>query len=120
MEIDSIKCAETSIVQVQGDIELEYIDEFRRVLNEAAAESPCGFIIDLTDTGYIDSAGLGAIFAAYRKVTHCGGKIAIVVNASVNKIFKLVRAEMMPGFIICSDLDDAAQAFRSSGEADEQ
>ena len=47
-------------------------------------------IFDFTDSGFMDSAGIGVIMGRYRKVIFIGGKTAVAnVNSVVDRIFRI-------------------------------
>lgn len=107
------------IVRASGEIDLLNVDEFREALSEAVRESPQGFVIDLSDVTYIDSAGLQAVISAYRSVYNADGSIALVmVHRNVRAIFELMQLHTLPRFSICDNLDSARQALPASEHGD--
>lgn len=103
---------EYAIVRASESIDLGNVDEFRMALEKAVAGSPKGLVIDLSDAVYIDSAGIQAIFGAYRTVHSSGGKIGIVAgNQNMRDLIGIVNLDMLPGVFLRDDLASAEQAL---------
>ncbi|MHB0999240.1 MAG: STAS domain-containing protein [Armatimonadota bacterium] len=99
-------------VHVTGDIDLSSVTEFYNALDEAAERSPGGFIIDLTETTYIDSAGVQAILVIYGKMRESNGCLIIIVgNVRIKTVLEVVHLEQLPGVCVCTTLDEAKQAL---------
>ncbi len=94
-----------TVVRVGGEIDLSNVSELRAALDEAVALAPKGFIIDLTDTMYIDSAGVHAILRAYVKMRDSQGSLALVVgNPRIKSMLQVVHLEQLPQMTVCDDL----------------
>jgi len=107
------------IVHATGEIDLHNVAEFRKALDEAMERAPEGFIIDLTDTMYIDSAGLQAIIAVYLKINSAKGHLALVVgNVRIRSVLEVVHLETLPRMHVHNDLDAAKQAFLAGKQID--
>ena len=114
MEIE-VAQHEQTIIRVSGEIDLSNVGDLRTALDGSAEGSPRGFVVDLTEVGYIDSAGIAAIMSAYQRLTSSGGKLALVItNAYVRETLALIRTEELSGLFICDDIPAAEQVF--SGE----
>jgi len=99
-----------AIVTAPQEIDLSNVSEFENSLDKAIAQAPGGFIIDLTGTTYIDSAGVQAMLAAYSKDHVEDRKIAVVVgNSLVKSVLGVVHLEQLPGMYVFDDLNDAKQ-----------
>lgn len=100
------------IVKAIGDIDLSNVGEFRKALDEAIKEFPEGFVIDLSEAQYIDSAGVMAIIYAFQCVHPNGGKLALViVKPTVKEILAVVHLEKLPGIAVFKDLASAKNLF---------
>lgn len=100
------------IVTAPGEIDLSNVAEFTNSLDDAVSKAPGGFIIDLTDTTYIDSAGVQAILAAYSKDHAEDRKLAVVTgNSLIRSVLGVVHLEQLPGIYVFDDLNDAKQSF---------
>jgi anti-anti-sigma factor len=103
------------IVHASGEIDLANIHEFRSAVEVAAGESPHGFVIDLSDATYIDSAGIQTILTAYRRVHTANGRLAVVVHdVNVKAILRIIHLDTLPGMYMCEDLAASERALSTS------
>ncbi|MGF0040243.1 STAS domain-containing protein [Peptoniphilaceae bacterium SGI.131] len=81
-------------VFLSGDLDINTVDEFRKEVLEKYDDKDLDIIFDLNDLEYIDSTGLGAIIAVYKKVKE-KGKNLTVVNAKKNikKLFFITELD---------------------------
>lgn len=111
MRIEVIR-DEKTIVRATGEIDLSNIAEFDKALSEVATNAPKGFVIDLSDTTYIDSAGVQAIFGVYAKIREADGCLALVIgNIKIKAVLEAVHLEQIPGMSVCEDLNAAKEAI---------
>lgn len=77
-------------------------------------KSPTGFVIDMSDVHYIDSAGISALVFAFRRVCPSGGKLGIVItDKNVRRIVTLTRLHTLPGISLHEDVSEAKNALKS-------
>lgn len=102
------------IVRAEGEIDLANIAQFNKVLDEATGKAPTGFIIDLSDVTYIDSAGVQAIFRVYLVIYEADGCLALVVgNPKIRRVLEVVHLEQLSNMRIFEDLDSARQGLEA-------
>lgn len=66
--------------------------ELRQLALEALEDGARRFTVDLTDTTYIDSTGLGALVGISKKIHEQRGDICLVhVNEEIHALFRLTR-----------------------------
>lgn len=107
------------IVRVCGEIDLSNVSKFQDALDRAVDDSPGGFIIDMSNLDYIDSAGIQAIFAAYQRIRLVEGRIVLIVTTEpIKSIIDLVRPDLLPGMEVSANLTDAAAGL--AGAENEQ
>lgn len=100
------------IIRARGTIDLSNVERFRVPLEDAARESPKGFVIDLSGVTYIDSAGIQAIIGAYKILMNSGGRISLIItDRNVKEILTITGLNQLPGFSICDTLEAAEQAL---------
>lgn len=98
------------IIHVNGEIDLSNVAALRVALDSAVQETPEGFIVDLSDAQYIDSAGIAAIMAAYQYICPDGGKLALVTpGGNIRNILALIHPEKLPCLCLCDDVASAEQ-----------
>lgn len=101
------------IVKAAGEIDLSNIDEVRSAIDSAIERSPQGFVIDLSDVVYVDSAGVAVVISAYRRTVKVGGMLAVVrpVSSGVRRVLDLIGLRMLPGILVTDDLASAEEAM---------
>lgn len=68
------------ILRVDGELDLQTAEEFRRAAEEAMDRYRCyRLILNLKRVSFIDSSGLGAILGRYRRIAQRQGRMTIVV-----------------------------------------
>lgn len=97
-----------AIVRVHENVEMSEIGKLRTAIEEAFRLSPKGFIIDLSEVEYIDSAGISSLVFAYRKLTAAGGKLAVIaVHNNVKRVLKITRLDALPDLFIYDNIPNA-------------
>lgn len=91
IKLDFVSNKKTTIVRVNGDLDLVAADDFRNKI-DASMEQNCSdnIVLNLNGVKFIDSSGLGVILGRYKKVSMRGGKMAIVgAPVQVKRILEL-------------------------------
>lgn len=92
-------------VRLDGEIDYANAGEFNKAIDEALMECPKGFVIDLSDVTYLDSAGIQSIFYAYQRVRAADGLLTIIVaNENVRMLLDVVCLDRFPGIDLRYDL----------------
>ena len=100
------------IISVSGEIDISNVADMNAELSKCIEESPDGCIIDLSDTHYIDSAGIQSIVAAYKRIRDKNGKLVLIAgNKNVKDLLMLVRLDKLTDFYIFDDLAEAKNLF---------
>ena len=82
----------TVVLTVGKALDFRNAAVFKQVCQEKIADEVRHFILDFSDTGILDSTGLGSIFSIYRQVTPSGGKIVFAsVSRPVQVVVQLTR-----------------------------
>ena len=80
----------TTVVAVQGELDLNSADELRAALDTDEAANGSRLIVDLVGTTLIDSTALGLIAGAAKSLSRTGGGVTVVANdPRVVRIFRL-------------------------------
>lgn len=67
------------IFRIQGELDLQTAESFRRAVDDAIDRNRCYQVVfNMRKVSFIDSSGLGAILGRYRRVSQRHGRIAIV------------------------------------------
>jgi anti-sigma B factor antagonist len=113
-----------TVVAVIGELDLSVVPRVRAALREIAASAAgsrpgsvaARVIIDLRDVDFLDSAGLGVVLGAVRRIRGAGG-IAVLAVAPASSPALLLEALGLPTVVpVAASLDDAV-AGRTLGSA---
>lgn len=81
-------------VFLSGDLDINTVDEFRKEVLEKYDDKDSDIFFDLSDLEYIDSTGLGAIIAVYKKVKEKGRNLTIVrAKKNIKKLFFITELD---------------------------
>ena len=77
------------IVAVRGEVDVESAPALRTALGNILATDVPALIVDLSEVGFLDSTGLGALVAARSSVAESDRRMAVVCES--DRIIKLFR-----------------------------
>ena len=85
-----------TIFRVQGELDALSAAELRPALDRLVSDARLDVTVDLAELRLIDSSGVGALVALYKRVRAAGGAVRFVgVTAQPLLIFKLLRLDMV-------------------------
>lgn len=100
-----------SVVAVHGELDVRHVGDFDRTLLELVPDPDRALIVSLIECDFVDSVGVAALLAAYRRVQARGRRpMAIVSPAGSEVRGRLRRAgldELIPTFGSLEDADAA-------------
>lgn len=83
---------ETVIVRIGKALDFRNASEFKAQCQDQVQEGVRNFILDFSDTGILDSTGLGSIFSLYRQVSPLNGQVVFAsVSRPVQVVVQLTR-----------------------------
>jgi len=84
--------AETVVIRVGKALDFRNAAEFKAICQEQVQNGVRNFILDFSETGILDSTGLGAIFSLYRQVSPRNGQVVFAsVSRPVQVVVQLTR-----------------------------
>ncbi|WP_270563094.1 STAS domain-containing protein [Clostridium beijerinckii] len=87
-------------ISIPKDFIVDEVANFRVKVNKLIDEGQKNFIFNFNDCNFIDSTGLGALVAVYKKCAEKNGSIKLKgLKPEVEKLFKLTRLDKV--FEIC-------------------
>jgi anti-sigma B factor antagonist len=90
IEIDRVEDAVVAQPSIDF-LDVSNCGEFRQALRPALKQA-ARVVLDLSEVGFVDSSGLGAILSCLRKVTDGGGRMVLCgMTQQVQSLFDLVR-----------------------------
>ena len=81
-------------VLLTGELDLTNVSTFAARLAEAEAARPAVLEIDLRRLSFMNSSGLGQLFAAHRRATEDGRRVVIVKDSGpIERLLDVARVE---------------------------
>src|SRR5579872_5544364 len=105
MSVRSTRQGDTTVIQVEGQLVAGNRQQLRDAVTSEIDRGIRTFVIDFTDTGYVDSAGLGALVSLSKKVREADGSLRLTnLNEDLRTLFELTRLDTL----FALDRDDGA------------
>jgi anti-sigma B factor antagonist len=99
------RVAQTAVVALQGEIDLQNSPALRKELLGWLAERQ-DVVVDLSAVDYIDSSGIASLVEAYQTARHQGGHFSLAaVSPAALRVLKLARLDEV--FIIHQTIEQA-------------
>ena len=87
---------DTVIVGVEPQLIVGNREELKQQVLDQMAQGERKFLIDFSQTGYIDSSGLGALVSLSRKLREQGGEIRVAnLNDDLRSLFELTKLDTL-------------------------
>jgi anti-sigma B factor antagonist len=85
-----------AVLKVEGQLIVGNRAELKSLVQEGLDRGERKFVIDCTQTGYIDSSGLGALVSLSKKVREQGGELRIAgLNEDLRALFELTKLDTL-------------------------
>ena len=85
---------ERTVVAVEGEVDLATAPRLKEFLLDLVAEGVTEVVLDLSGVDFLDSTGLGAVVAAFKRVRAHDGHMAVVVtSARVRRAFEITNLD---------------------------
>ncbi len=110
--IDCVRKNKIGVVRVNRALTAATVDTFREQLSDwqDRERDVKNFVLDLEAVDFMDSAGLGSLIAALKRVTEHGGDMKLAnLQKKPRMVFEITRAHKV--FEIYNSVDDALRAF---------
>jgi anti-anti-sigma factor len=100
------------VIHLKGEIDLHSCEGFRNQLRDLIAERHQYIVVDLAQVPYLDSAALGVLVDAVRRVNEVGGAIHLAATTPfVRRAFEITRLAKI--FELDASVDSSLDAIRS-------
>jgi anti-anti-sigma factor len=101
------------VARVRGEIDLSNVGEVSTALQNAVEQSSTGLVVDFSQTGYLDSAGLHFIFDLGKRLRDRGQRLYLVVpkESPVSAVLDIVNVDALVRRY--ETLDDAMERLRA-------
>jgi anti-sigma B factor antagonist len=110
MSFDVKKQDDITIVDVEGQLIVGNRQELKQKVLEELEGGARKFMIDFSNTGYIDSSGLGVLVSLSKKIREQGGELRLAnLNEDLRTLFELTKLDTL--FHIAADRQEALTSF---------
>jgi anti-sigma B factor antagonist len=81
-------------IRVGGYVDFDVAPQLKKCIMHRIDAGARMIVIDLSDTGFIDSTGIGVLVGALKRLREAGGELAVIcTNENVRGIFEIVGLE---------------------------
>ena len=105
--------SEVIVLAPKGALDAYTAAEFRASV-AGLPTSPARVVIDLTTVSFLDSAGLGALVGAIRRVRDAGGRVAVAAQRAPSRVLRTAGLDRI--VTITEQLEDAHAAVEKPDE----
>jgi len=111
MKINVVEKYTSVVIELKGDITGgTKNEEFSDTLRKLILEGKKNLIIDLKETGYVNSSGLGMLISGYTTVKNAGGDLKLA-NATEKITSLLVITKLITVFENYPSVDEAVKSY---------
>jgi anti-sigma B factor antagonist len=94
MDFKTTTNGKTVVIEISGELDATTVGELRPKLNAVADEQPEKVEVDLSRLRMVDSSGVGAIVALFKRVRAIGATFTVSgVNGQPLSIFRVLRLD---------------------------
>jgi anti-sigma B factor antagonist len=99
-----------TVVKVEGQLIVGNRQELKDLVGAALDKGERRILIDFSQTGYIDSSGLGALVSISKRVREAGGELRLSgLNEDLRSLFELTKLDTL--FAIAETPQQALASF---------
>ncbi len=104
------KQGDVSIVAIDGQLIVSNRQELKQKMLEELDGGARKLLVDFTQTGYIDSSGLGVLVSLSKKIREQGGALRLAgLNEDLRTLFELTKLDTL--FQIADTREQALASF---------
>lgn len=98
-----------AVARIRGEIDMSNVGDLSKMLQGAVEHASAGMIVDLSETRYLDSAGLHFIFDLGKRLRERGQRLYLVVpeGSPVGAVLDIVNVEALA--TRCETLESALE-----------
>ena len=98
------------VIGVDGQLIVGNRHDLKSKVMDAMESGETKFVVDFTDTGYIDSSGLGVLVSLAKKIREAGGDLVLAgLNDDLRTLFELTKLDTL--FSIKASVEEAISGF---------
>ncbi|HJU74498.1 MAG TPA: STAS domain-containing protein [Gemmatimonadaceae bacterium] len=104
------KEGEVCVVSVEGQLIVGNRQELKQKVLDEIERGERKFLVDFSQTGYIDSSGLGVLVSLSKKIREHGGELRLTnLNEDLKTLFELTKLDTL--FQIADSRERALESF---------
>lgn len=108
--IDVRKSGDVCILDIAGEVRIgEPTHQLRRKSRELLKAGEYNLVLDMLDVPWLDSSGIGEVFACFKRVREKGGVVKLVLRGKSYSLFTITQLDRV--FEIFDDADSAIASF---------
>ena len=90
------RLGEVTVVDVEGQLIVGNRQKLKEKVLEQLENGARKFVIDFSNTGYIDSSGLGVLVSLSKKIREQGGELRLAdLNEDLRTLFELTKLDTL-------------------------
>ncbi len=110
MTFQVTKSGDVLVIDVEGQLIVGNRQELKQKVLEELEGGERKFVVDFSNTGYIDSSGLGVLVSLSKKIREQGGELRLAsLNEDLRTLFELTKLDTL--FQIADSRDEALQGL---------
>jgi len=96
MSFRATKEGDTVVIAVEGQLVAANRQQLREAVVSELERGARAFVIDFSETGYVDSAGLGALVSLSKRIRESSGSLRLTnLNEDLRTLFELTRLDTL-------------------------
>ena len=96
MSFRATKEGETVVIAAEGQLVAANRQQLREAVVSEIERGARAFVIDFSETGYVDSAGLGALVSLSKRIRESSGSLRLTnLNEDLRTLFELTRLDTL-------------------------
>jgi anti-sigma B factor antagonist len=108
--IDVEKRGEVCILDIKGEVRFgQPTALLRQTCRQLIERGERDFVLDMLDVPWLDSSGLGEVFACFKRARQVGGAVKLVLRGKSYSLFTIAQLDRV--FEIFDDTEAAVASF---------
>jgi anti-sigma B factor antagonist len=108
--IDVRKNGDICVLDIAGEVRIgQPTSVLRKKSRELVEQGERYFVLDMLDVPWLDSSGLGEVFACFKRAREVDGVVKLVLRGKSYSLFTITRLDKV--FEIFDDVDTAVGSF---------
>lgn len=108
LEVDGHSRVDGTQIEVRGELDLATVSTLRAAVIDAISAGARRVELMLDEVTYIDSAGLGTLIGAHKRLAALGGQL--VIRCDAERVLRLFRMTGIDQVLVIQTRDEAASA----------